>query len=211
MTQGEWWEGETCIDCGEPLDHTGYPEDSEFIGEYRSGATYEQVREDGDVGHMCLYCREHWDEGANTLTLVHPDGYQTHVTYSGGIMFDHSMYDQEYIPVPDSPFEEVVLAIVAGTGWKSTDAWRGYEHGPSTADEWEKVTDTWHGTMTRTSASDAVNALAAGKGPTPVAVAFTTTSNVMSIGIEVYAPEYLVDEIEAHFSEATAGLDGGRF
>lgn len=156
---------------------------------------------------------ESWDEYANTLVTVLPDGTRSKILYSGGVYMDFAEFDSEFVHVEDTPHEDAILAVVNGTGWNATDAWRGYEDGPSEAVGFVKAKDTWHGTMTRTSASDRINELSSGDRPMPfpVMVAFTRTSNLFSQGLEVFVPEDRTDDLQAYFEGATAGLDGGRF
>lgn len=208
----EWYEDEECIECGELLSHTDYPEDSDYVEKYGSGAIYERVG-DGETGHWCLYCRESFDSHANTLVAVVDSEYRAKVNYEDGVMFDHGSHFGEFESVADLPpaVEEAVLGIVGGTGWKSTDAWRGYEDGPSEAAGFVRAIDTWHGTMTPTDASEKINALSeGGYVDFPVIVAFTRTSNVMSQGIEVYVPEDRKADLAAFVNGASAGADGGR-
>ena len=94
-----WYEGEQCIKCDEPLDHTGYPEDSSYVGEYGSGATYEAIADSADRGYMCLYCREHWEEHANTLVVADERGKFAEVEFNDGIMFDHGLHFRNTEPV----------------------------------------------------------------------------------------------------------------
>lgn len=240
-TDSPWYDGVECVICDEPLDHTDYPEDSEYIGEYGGGSLYEAL-DDDVLGHMCLYCREQWDSHANTLVVSDHRGRVTKVQYDDGILFDEAHFDRDLEPVPELPdeIEAAVLSIVEDTGWVSTDAWRGYTSLPDDADEYVKAKGGWHSSITRTDASDRVNELLDGRYHShveyyldedddsdsdvinvddvesrdgerldfPVIGVFSTTSNVMSTGVDLYVPEDREDAIAQLFEDVSSGYDG---
>ena len=204
---------ETCIVCGNERAEADYPADWEFVGEVGSGATYEAVGEDAETGWMCLGCRESWESHANTLVVADRDGVAAKVNFKDGILFDHGRFGldgESYVDV----LPDVVEAIVGGAGWVSTDAWRGYHSMPDEAAEYSKVGGGWHSSLTRTEMSDAINGLTdgelhrLGEVERPVVVVYSTTSNVMSTGIDVYAHDDDVEALRDLLNAASAGLDG---
>ena len=211
-----WYADEECIECGEALDEMDYPEDAEFIGAPGSGAWYEAI--DHEVGYMCLYCRESWDSHANSLTVVLPDGSTAGARFDDGIMVDNNPYSERGVPLAELPDDvyNAVEAIVKGTGWHSTDGWRGHTTVPSDPAGFTTAQSGWHSTLTRTDASEVINDILGGEyhGPgdhglnVPVIAVFGTTSNVMSTTTDLYVPEGHEDAINKLFEGESAGMDG---
>ncbi|MDB9247478.1 hypothetical protein PN419_00455 [Halorubrum ezzemoulense] len=211
-----WYADEDCIECGEPLADMRYPEDSEWIGDVGSGAWYEAV--DHEVGHMCLGCRESWDSHANSLTVVLPDGTTAGARFDDGIMADKHPYGEQGVCLDELPDDvyAAVKAIVEGTGWVSTSAWRGYTKVPDEPAGFVTAQSGWHSTLTETDASDVINDILAGEYHSPrdhgldvpVIGVFGTTSNVMSTGVDLYVPDGHADAITQLFEGASAGRDG---
>jgi len=194
-----------------------YPEDSSYIGEYSSGYTYycRPPDSDGDVGHMCLGCREHWESHANTVKAVLPYGEGTvEVQFRDRILFDIGgvVPESDQLPLEDAPrsIENAVLSIVADEGWHSTDGWRGHTTVPDEPTKFVKVESGWHSTIQATDASEFINDLMDGstKLPFPVITAITTTSNVLSAGVDVWVPAAHEGSLSEHFESATAGRHG---
>ena len=212
-----WYADEECVQCDEPLDHTGYPEDSEYIGEYGAGSWYETLNDDM-LGHLCLYCRESWDEHANTLTVADERGQVAKINYEDGIIMDHAHYDRDLEPIGelDGELENAILEIVSGTSWVSTDAWRGHTTVPDDADGYTKAKSGWHSSITQTDASDVVNGLLDGEYHhygdhglnVPIIGVFSTTSNVMSLGVDLYVPDGHENSIVELFENASSRRDG---
>ena len=210
-----WYADETCVECDEPIDHTGYPEDSDYIGEYGSHAMYQSI-DDENIGHLCLYCRESWDEHANTLVVTDHRGRIGRIKFDDGILLDEAHYGRDLEPLSElgDEIEDAVLSIVANTGWVSTDAWRGYTSVPDDADGFVKAKGGWHSSVTQTGASNRVNELLDGELhdlgiiDIPVIGVFSTTSNVMSTGVDLYVPDGHDDAIAQLFERVSSGLDG---
>jgi hypothetical protein len=202
-----------CIICEECIDDMDYPEDSWYVSADLY-STYRRI-DDGPTGPMCLYCVESFDSYSDTLVVTFPDGLKAKYEYDDGIMFDHSIYTRDFVEPGDMPAGvfEAAVDIMAGSRWVSTDAWRGYSTTPGSAGDWVRVKNSWHSTMERTDVSDLINALSNGEAGLdfPVMVVYAKTSNVMSMGIEIYAPEEHVEDINALFDNASARLAGGRF
>lgn len=177
--------------------------------------------DDDDASHiMCGYCEERFGEG-NTVVVITPDGETFGAAYDGPVIRDASPYGEGNHSALYEASDEVwdlLKELVLGGQYVSTDAWRGYQTGPSEAGELVKVSGGWHGSMERSELSDRINTLTSGDYHTddpealdfPVAVMFGRTSNVMSIGIDVYAPEdskeRLKEVLDASASPGHAGL-----
>jgi len=202
-----------CIICGDCIDDMDYPEDSDYVA-HDMHATYRRI-DDGPTGPMCLYCRESFDTHSDTLVVTMPDGTKAKYEYDGGIMFDHSIYTQDFLAPGELPrgVFDAAVEIMVGQRWVSTDGWRGYSETPGSGGDFVRVKNSWHSTMERTEVSDVINALSNGEAGVlfPVIVVYARTSNVFSMGIEIYAPEDRVDEMNALFEGASAQLAGGRF
>jgi hypothetical protein len=202
-----------CIVCGESIDGMDYAEDHDYVmGDEH--ATYRRI-DDGPTGPMCLYCREDFDSYSDTLVVTLPYGSKAKYEYKGGIMFDHSIYTRDFVEPGDLPLGvfDAAVEIMGGQHWVSTDGWRGYSETPGKGGDFVRVKNSWHSTMERTDVSDLINDLSNGDAGIdfPVIVVYARTSNVFSMGIEVYAPKDHVEDIKELFEGASARLAGGRF
>lgn len=200
-----------CIICGESIDDMDYAEDSDYVS-HDEYATYRRI-DDGPTGPMCLYCRESFDSHSDTLVVTMPDGSKAKYEYEDGIMFDHSIYTREFLAPDELPPEvfDAAVEIMAGQHWVSTDAWRGYSETPGSGGDFVRVKNSWHSTMDRTDASDLINDLSNGEAGVdfPVMTVYARTSNVFSMGIEVYVEEDHTDDIKDLFDRVSSGLVGG--
>lgn len=165
---------------------------------------------DGD-GPDVVVGRDSWHEHANTLITVLPDGTRSKVEHSDGVMFDAGVYMDEFDSLRALPSDayEFVEGVVMGTITKRVDGWRSYDDGPSETAGWAKAKAGWHSSMEGSTQQVLINELTSGERPVafPVAVGFTRTSNVFSIGLDVYAPIEHVDEMDALF-DGTSGAPG---
>jgi len=200
-----------CIICGESIDGMDYAEDHDYVLDDEH-ATYRRI-DDGPTGPMCLYCRESFDSHSDTLVIAMPDDTKAKYEYDSGIMFDHSIYSREFLEPRDLPADvfDAAVEIMGGQHWVSTDAWRGYSETPGRGGDFVRVENSWHSTMDRTDASDLINDLSNGEAGAefPVITVYARTSNVFSMGIEVYAPEARVEDIKDMFERVSSGLVGG--
>ena len=198
-----WYENEDCIQCEQPLTHTDYPEDSEYIGQPGSGAIYVRV-DDGDLGHLCLYCRESWDSHSSTA-LAFQNGTQIATApYGDGIAFDIG-YHAEGEGFEGNGLTDVLHGLARGEGYIKTDGWRGYTTQASEADGFEKVDDGSLLFGRETDISKLAKQIKSGEVSVnyPIVIAVGTTSNVMAHTMDIYVPE---DRVE-HFQQACEQVD----
>ena len=185
------------------VDDWGYVYDEDMFWRVSPDGPYYPA--DPELEGRIVYTEDFME--ADTLVLQHPGMDKVRLSYRGGVIAD---YEYVISDLPDDLWE-VITAIVSGTGWVSTDAWRGYYDGPDSIDSWVKVSSGWHSGMERSELSDAINEITAGEAgfDFPVIVCFPLTSNVCAIGLEVYAPEPYADQVDAYLSGKTAGRVGG--
>lgn len=186
---------------------TYYEETIEYIA-HGAGGLYQQLDPDGP---QWLY-RESWDEYANTLVAVEPDGTRYKCLFSDGVMMDFAEYDREYDYIDGSSLQDPIHDIVLGTGWVSTDAWRGYNRTPSEAGpegvgtRFVQAKSGWHSTMEGSDQQELINDITSGRQPVnaPVLVVFKRTSNVFSVGLSLYIPEEYTDDLDRLFYDTGA-------
>jgi len=204
---------ESCWMCG---DTACYVDDSGEVlhGEYVEdpGGRYYNVEEDGSYV-MCGYCEESFMDYANTL-VIHDGTHKYVVDYQGPVRADRGEYDSSLGYLGESGYEELVDEFVKGTKTVRVGGWRSYEEGPEETVEFTHLKAGWHSTMDKTSSSDAVNALTNGEfhrelgWEFPVVVMYGRTSNVFSVGLDIYVPKDKADEIHEELSELDGtGLD----
>jgi len=198
-----WYEDEDCIQCDQPLTHTDYPEDSEFIGEPGSGAIYERV-DGGEIGHLCLYCRESWDEHSSTA-MVYQNGTQIADAHFGdGIAFDIG-YHAAGDGFAGNDMTEVLHGLARGESYIKTDGWRGYTSQTTEAGGFKRVESGSLLFGRETSASELGEAIKIGDvAPNyPIIITIGTTSNVMAQTMDVYVPEDKTEHFKEICSEIT--------
>jgi hypothetical protein len=98
----------------------------------------------------------------------------------------------------DGEVERVASELAEKTGYKHTDAWRGYYQTPDETGDLVKVLDTWVSPMGHTGDWQTQHQVPleelAGRGgewsrtppPVPVFIAYTPTSNLFSVGMDMY-------------------------
>lgn len=216
-----------CMICGDDLYYVDPAEDVDScpfcgdptcpINEWGEQTHAEYVYDDGlygtfdDDGVVCGGCYEGFDYDANTAIVVTPEG-RAKVEYTSGVYRDFGRFGGEFEHFDELPHgEEIVEAIVEGTGTVRVDGWRSYEDGPSEANGLEKLGTGWHSSMERSDQSDAINALTSGeiRVEFPVAVVFTRSSNAFSQPIDVYAPPEHKDELVDILAGNAAPVHGG--
>lgn len=159
--------------------------------------------------------RETFRDYANTLAVIMPDTSKWVFDYDRGVVawqwYDENRRNSEYDV--DDVFD-IAEPLIQGTYHVSTDAWRGYDTGPTATAEMVRVKSGWHSSMERTDISDRINELVSGKAHEaygwafPVVVMYGKTSNIMSIGLDIYAPEDGVDDVTQFFGDRSAGFKG---
>lgn len=191
---------ETCEICGMhhgtdgcPVNDWGEPTHYEHVGDPMT--LYLTVS--GDIETMCGGCYENMDHHPDgSISLVEPDGSTVKTTYMNGVYYN----PREWPPYPDVPDEamELIDEIIQGNRRIRVDGWRSYAAPPGAAGELTKVSSGWHSSMEKSKLSDRINKITQGdlhSGSVPeawdfpVVVVTTTTSNVCSMGLDVYAPQ----------------------
>lgn len=140
---------------------------------------------------ICSYCEESIHSDHDTIIVVGPEG-KLIFCHRSGIGYVESYGEEDgalYLPH--------ALHIAQGGYWKKTDAWRGYSATPAYTDELVRVLSGWHSSMESSDLADKINELTRGefKLAFPVAVVFGLTSNVCSIGIDIFAPKGCEDKV----------------
>jgi hypothetical protein len=110
--------------------------------------------------------------------------------------------------------EEVAQAIMDETGWQSTDAWRGFTNTPKAFDDWVKLIDTWVSPMgaidSQTRHQQPIQDLVGvggswskrdGQPPFEAVVVFSRTSNLFSMGFDIYVRRADLAAARAYFNE----------
>lgn len=183
------------------VDKRGNVYGDEFIM-HIEGDRYIPVDTDADVLH-----RESFHEYANTMVVVLPFGRgKARIEFLDGVLF--TGYEHSYHDLP-ADVREAADAVVKGTGWVSTDAWRGYMKTPNSLPGFARAKSGWHSTMEQSSQAETVRAITDGDHPiaAPIIVVFGRTSNVMSTGLDLYIPEAFTEDMDALF-DGTSGAPG---
>lgn len=110
--------------------------------------------------------------------------------------------------------EEVAQEFADASGWQSSDAWRGSISTPATLGDWVKLIDTWVSPMgaidSQTRHQQAIQDLVGyggswekrgGQPPFEAVVIFSRTSNVFSLGFDIYVRKADLAEARAYFLE----------
>lgn len=195
---------DSCWVCGSAtcfVDEYGEAVHGEYVGD-PAGDGYYDVAEDSS-GVMCGHCYESMDHGGSTVVVVTPDNGVYKSSYQGTVVDQHGLYK-----APDYVVE-IIHSIAEGTYTVPVDGWRSYDEGPGEADGLEKIGGGWHSSMDRTDFSDRVNDLTNGDIPLPfpVAVVFGRTSNVCSVGLDIYAPPEHAEELGHVLGGSSTGVD----
>ena len=204
--EGLYWvdieDDETCPMCGmhygsggEPLNSWGGRSHAEHVGD----GLY--LTADGEYGVMCLGCYENMDYHPDgTIVVAADEKYKT--TYMNGVYYNPAEWPPFDAP-PDWVYD-VFDGVAGGTERKPTDAWRGANEPPDEAGGFTNVSSGWHSSMEKSDLSERINDLTDGRMPFPVVVVFGRTSNVCSMGIDVYAPEEHSDRVEDYLDVRAA-------
>ena len=201
---------EKCIECGEDFGvdpDTGQayadPEGKEEIGDefFLNDDDQDDMMPfdlQGKGGSACPYCVERAFTENDTVVVIGPDGKEV-LHWDGRIAYfeDGDGIDE---------YREIAKGIARGAKWLSTDVWRGYTGVPDKAHKLVLALSGWHSSMEGSDLSERINSLTKGDLNLgyPVAVVFSRTSNVCSIGLDVYAPEDKVEEIKKLLDETPA-------
>jgi hypothetical protein len=103
--------------------------------------------------------------------------------------------------------------IVHDTSWVPTDAWRGVHHTPDEFGDYVKVVDTWVSPMGHSGDWETQHQVPieeiitkwkepSGQPPVPVFVVYTTTSNLFSVGFDMYVKKSDQDAFVRYLREA---------
>ena len=152
----------------------------------------------GEGAFVCPYCVEMAGYEFDTVVVVGPEGKEI-LRWDGRIAyFGNDVQSEDY--------REIAKAIARGTEWVSTSAWRGYTKAPDAVYKMVRALSGWHSSMEGSELSDKINALTREEIDLgyPIAIVFSRTSNVCAIGLDVYAPEDKVDEVQALLDAAPA-------
>lgn len=156
---------------------------------------------------MCGYCDESFSEHADSMVVI-VNGEKAHYIYKDGILMDLAGATGDGTPFDDldDKTREIATAIISGTYWQKSDAWRGHSQPPTKADGWVLALDGWHSSMESSDLSEKINDISSGRLPLdyPVILVFGATSNVCSIGLSVYVPRENQNAIEDLLKEVSA-------
>lgn len=184
--------------------------------EHMSPDTYiDLTRDDAGEGQvLCHGCRENFFEHPDGTIVIHRPNHEDYKTrYIGTVItgYAHTDYKNSYDDLPKE-LQAVVEAIVTESEYKKVDAWRGQSIPPKKPDGFTEVMGGWHSTMTKTDASETINALdqLSKDLNIPIIKVFNQGSNVCSIGISVFVFDENKEEVKQHIEEAgtTTGYDG---
>lgn len=194
--------GGHCPWCGEKrcwVDKYGEPRCAEYLDPASDG--FFAAREEDEYGLVCRSCADTFETYANTIRGIIPEaspiviGTQRRpgkllVKYLSGVGMDFEYYDRDSCGLDDDEeIKDVVMSIIAGTAWHSTDAWRGYEEAPHDVPRnWCKALSGWHSSIEESDLSERIGGVLNGTIAIdyPLLVVFEKTSNVCSIGLSVY-------------------------
>lgn len=155
-----------------------------------------------------LRYNESWREHSHTLVYVDGTGEKHTFRYLDDVVDAYP--DDTTMSPEDDEFIDNVVPLLQGSRSYRIDGWRSGHTGPSETTTMSRVKSGWHSSMERSSQSERINEITAGKcheeldWDFPVAVIFSKTSNVCSIGLDIYAPEKAHTYIEQHFDGTAA-------
>lgn len=214
MPTSPWYDGETCVKCGRDLSDLDHPRDSQYVADMGNTESMYRSYVEEMTGHLCVGCRQQWSSHASTAALVDERGKYVKVEYGEGIIRDESLFpESDCIAPSEAEYGQALMTAVTGTEGFSVDGWRGGKSTP-TLDEFEKVKSGWHSTVEHSSAFEALREVASGHGHRigeidgPVIVVESTTSNVMSRGLDLYVLPDDVESVREAFEGTSSGLKG---
>lgn len=187
------------------LGHNGEAESTSY---YDGDGDDEAMVTPGDSMEVCTFCEEGmWEHHDGALAGFDANGHAFGVQVSGRVM-RASTGDNRALKTSlgDIYPWDIARAIGRQTGWVKTDAWRGHHSTPKKVKvdsdgEWVKVVDTWACPMGNTDAATAhaapleetYKAMKAHGSPIPCVWDFTPTSNLFSVGLDLYVMKKDVD------------------
>ena len=217
LVKDKWVRFGTCEACDSP-----YVEDGAGDGAFfpNTGSTdYMEYHEPGDgpiypVGDepviMCQSCEESELNGhASTAVFVGPKGALLTATFGRRLMLVQNKQsgDLYYGGANDADLQEAfetLQAFVRSQHWVRTDAWRGYVE-TEAPEAWQRVLNTWSPTVRdsgyrgKMELGEYYSKAAKAGAKVPTVWVFGSTSNVFSVGVEVYVRK---QDSEAFLAEA---------
>ena len=192
-------EAYNCHLCGSPhliLDRYGDEQCDQVVDD----ELYIGMTEDCGAS-FCSCCEEGFGSQPDGQVVVYQaEGGKFSGAYNGPVLQNVEGYYGESTGFYDlsAGVQAAVKGIVEGSHWVRTDGWRGYTQ-PGSAEGYEKLADGWVGWGASGGGRDWLESLPekAQEWGVDLIVVASTTSNLFSVGVDVYVPSAVVERVKA--------------